>query len=193
MSKDNILIVGLGNPGEKYVHTRHNIGFDVIDSFEGLSFREKFSGLFAQTEIQDKKVFFLKPQTFMNNSGKSVFEVSQFFKEDLQIIVIHDDMNLPYGKIKIKAGGGHGGHNGIRSILDHLKFDNFIRIRVGIGRPASKDDVLDYVLSKFVEIDAEAVISSTKEIIEYYMKHGLEKTTNIVNSTADARLISLKK
>jgi len=147
-----ILYVGLGNPGPTYEKNRHNIGFRIIDA---LMHR---TGASAQTLktfncnlYKNKKRLFLKPLTYMNNSGKSVMEIASFYKIPIQnIIVIHDDIDLPFGSIRFKIGGGSGGHNGLKSI-DSILGNGYIRIRVGVGRPECKDEVVRYVLSNFTK------------------------------------------
>ncbi len=148
------LIVGLGNPGKEYENTRHNVGFMTIDALANEygfgSFKEKFDGLIAEGKIGGEKVYLLKPLTFMNLSGNSVVKAANFYKilPD-NIVVIHDDMDLPIGKIKAKAGGGSGGHNGIKSI-DATITPQYNRIRIGIGRTiGTAQDTADFVLSKF--------------------------------------------
>ncbi len=153
------LIVGLGNPGKEYENTRHNVGFMSIDAlaekYRFGAFKDKFDGLLAQGKISKEKVYLLKPHTFMNLSGNSVVKAATFYKILPQnIIVIHDDMDLPLGKIKTKIGGGAGGHNGLKSI-DAAITPNYNRIRIGIGRPSS--EAVDFVLSRFSRSD-EAIL-----------------------------------
>jgi PTH1 family peptidyl-tRNA hydrolase len=156
------LIVGLGNPGEKYNKTRHNIGFEVIDILaEDLKisgFRDKFQGLIGETVVNDEKVFLLKPETFMNLSGNSINEVIKFYKIDPQedLIVIYDDMDLDKGQLKIKLKGSPGGHNGIKSIISHIGED-FIRIKCGIGKSKSREETVNYVLGRFSKDELELV------------------------------------
>ncbi len=154
------LVVGLGNPGSKYDHTRHNIGFDVVSSIQkelGITNeREKFQGLVSEANVDGEKVIFLKPQTFMNLSGNSVIEVVKFYKIDHKkdMIVIYDDMDLPVGKLRIKERGSSGGHNGIKSIISHLG-DEFLRIKCGIGK--GKGDTVNFVLGHFDKEEQENV------------------------------------
>ena len=165
------LIVGLGNPGKKYEHTRHNMGFDVVDLFSELSQididKESFKGLVGRGKVFDEDVFLLKPQTFMNLSGESVREIVSYFKIPLEdIIVVYDDMALAPGKIRLRPGGSSGGHKGIQNIIDNLGSQEIKRIRVGIGEPTY--DTIDYVLSKptkeeRVFID-EAIVNSANAI-----------------------------
>ena len=152
-----ILLVGLGNPGSEYALTRHNVGFMAVDnfvhrySFNG--FKSKFKGLIADGTVKNEKVMILKPQTYMNLSGESVRAVCDFYKIPVQnVIVFHDDMDLPVGKLKVKIGGGSGGHNGIKSIDSHLG-NNYMRVRIGISKPVLKEQVVDWVLSKFSSTD----------------------------------------
>jgi len=142
------LIVGLGNPGTQYVFTRHNIGFMVIDRMNKLyKWDKKYSGLLAETHDGD---LFFKPHTMMNTSGDAIVTLmGARAVEASELVVIHDDMDLPLGEVRIKMTGGHGGHNGIRSIIDRLGNPNFMRIKCGIGRPAEGVDVLNHVLGGF--------------------------------------------
>ena len=159
---DMFLIVGLGNPGAEYAKTRHNVGFMVADAlaekYGFSSFRDKFDGLIAEGKIGGEKVYLLKPQTYMNLSGNSVVKAANFYKILPQnIVVIHDDMDLPAGKLKAKIGGGAGGHNGLKSI-DAAITPNYNRIRVGVGHPQGGGEaVVNYVLGGFSKAEAEAV------------------------------------
>lgn len=154
------LVVGLGNPGDKYAKTRHNIGFEVINRLQkGLDIigeKEKFQGLLSEKNIDGEKILFLKPQTFMNLSGNSIAAVVNFYKIDSKkdMIVIYDDMDLPVGKLRVKEKGSSGGHNGIKSIISHLG-DDFLRIKCGIGK--SKEETVDYVLGQFDKSEQEIV------------------------------------
>ncbi len=148
------IIVGLGNPGAKYVLTRHNVGFLIVDklaaAFQIKWTKEKFSSVLGEGFINDEKVILVKPMTFMNLTGKSVAQLAGFFKaSEKDLIVIHDDLDLPLGKVRLRLNGGSGGHNGIKSILACVGHENFARIKVGIGRPDSPDFVTDWVLSPF--------------------------------------------
>ncbi|MBR3501752.1 MAG: aminoacyl-tRNA hydrolase [Alphaproteobacteria bacterium] len=157
------LVVGLGNPGAEYVATRHNVGFMAADEihhrYNFSPFKSKFSGLIAEGNIAGEKVYLLKPQTFMNLSGNSVVQAANFYKILPQnIIVIHDDMDLPTNKIKAKLGGGSGGHNGIKSI-DACITPNYNRVRIGVGHPTDKsgENVINHVLSGFSKADKENI------------------------------------
>lgn len=154
------LVVGLGNPGDKYAKTRHNVGFEVINNLQKelniTMEREKFQGLLSEKTIDGEKVLFLKPLTFMNLSGNSIVAVVNFYKIDPKkdMIVIYDDMDLPVGKLRVKEKGSSGGHNGIKSIISHLG-DEFLRIKCGIGKP--KDNTIDFVLGQFSKSEQEEV------------------------------------
>jgi PTH1 family peptidyl-tRNA hydrolase len=153
------LIVGLGNPGAQYAGNRHNIGFmaaDAIHRANGFSpFRQKFQGLVSEGTLGGEKVLLLKPQTFMNRSGDAVKAACQFYKiEPEAVTVIYDELDLAPGKVRIKRGGGNGGHNGLRSIDPQIGID-YRRIRLGIGHPGHKDRVTPHVLGDFAKADAE--------------------------------------
>lgn len=148
-----LLIVGLGNPEPKYAGNRHNIGFMVLDQLAhdaGISMtRTKFKGVYGTGNIGGTPVVLLKPQTYMNLSGRSVVPAQRFFDvNDEDVLVIHDELDLPYGRLRLKIGGGHAGHNGLRSITSEMGQNTFARLRVGIGRPVH-GDVSNYVLSDF--------------------------------------------
>jgi len=153
------LFVGLGNPGDKYARHRHNIGFMAVDRIaerHGFSpWRRRFQGETAEGTIGGERVLLLKPMTYMNESGRAVGEAARFFKIDLQDVVgFHDELDLAPGRVKVKVGGGNAGHNGLRSISAHLGND-FVRVRIGIGHPGSKDAVIPYVLHDFAKADQE--------------------------------------
>ena len=157
-----VLLVGLGNPGQQYSLNRHNIGFMAIDAiaqqYDFPSFRKKYDSEFSEKTVAGVKVILLKPQTFMNLSGKSVSQVMQFYKlKPNQVYVIHDDLDLEPGKIRIKTGGGNGGHNGLKSI-DGMIGAAYHRLRLGIGRPLLRGQVSSYVLSNFETADEEWLV-----------------------------------
>lgn len=148
------LLVGLGNPGDKYEYNRHNIGFLAVDAIADTygfpAYKNKFQGLMAEGRIEGEKVILLKPQTYMNNSGQSVGEAAKFYKIPLDhIAVFHDELDLAAGKIRTKKGGGNAGHNGLRSMDSHLNSNDYWRIRLGIGHPGDKAMVHNHVLSNF--------------------------------------------
>lgn len=163
------LIVGLGNPGKKYEHTRHNMGFDVLDLFAELAMididKEAFKGLLGRGKVFNQDVLLLKPQTFMNLSGESVRLVADYFKIDLDdIIIIFDDMALPPGKMRLRKSGSSGGHKGMQNIIEHFSSENIKRIRIGIGEPTY--DTIDYVLSKPSKDEKPEIEECIKEAVE---------------------------
>ena len=147
------VIVGLGNPGPQYAETRHNIGFLLVDlmaEVHKLQFRPKFQGLWAEGKVEGERILLLKPQTFMNLSGRSVSELVRFYKVlGGDLLVVHDDMDLSLGKIRLREQGSAGGHNGIRSILAELGSEKFWRLKLGVGRPPKEWDPARFVLSPF--------------------------------------------
>ena len=181
------LVVGLGNPGEQYAASRHNVGFMAADEihrrYNFSAYRAKFDGLIAEGQIAGHKVYLLKPQTFMNLSGNSVVKAAHFYKIlPENIVVIHDDMDLPTDKIKAKLGGGSGGHNGLKSI-DSCITPNYNRIRLGIGHPQSKNEesVINHVLSNFSKQDKENVehnIDIVAELIPTLFEKGMAEFCN---------------
>lgn len=176
------VIIGLGNPGKKYEKTRHNIGFIVVDSLRekyGLADeREKFQALVSETNIDGEKVIFLKPQTFMNLSGNSVIDIINFYKLDSKkdIVVVYDDMDLPFGDIRVKEKGSSGGHNGIKSIISHIG-EEFIRVKCGIG--SKKDDAVEHVLGEFSQSeqkDLDEILTKIKKcLIDIVTVQNLDK------------------
>ncbi|MCX6824040.1 MAG: aminoacyl-tRNA hydrolase [candidate division SR1 bacterium] len=182
------LIVGLGNPGIEYAKTRHNIGFMIVDDFvdreklgiraydnkrKGEMFEANIDGL-SKGQI-NQKIFFLKPMEFMNRSGGAVGALVNFYKIDSKdILVIHDDIDLPMSKIQLKLGGSSGGHNGLKDIIAVLDTPNFRRLRVGIGRPADQNDVADYVLHPFTQEEKNLIDDKSNEI-QKYIHEFLEK------------------
>ena len=165
-----LLFVGLGNPTPNSQNNRHNIGFQIIDAINikfGLSKQKpKFKGLLTTGNINDKKIYAIKPLTFMNNSGICIRELIEYFKIDAtDVIVFHDDLDLDFGKIKAKFGGSDAGHNGIASI-DKFIGKEYSRVRIGIGKPDSKIPVSDYVLNDFNEDEEEKLIQIKKNILE---------------------------
>jgi PTH1 family peptidyl-tRNA hydrolase len=153
------LFVGLGNPGAKYARNRHNIGFMAVDRIAGdhgfAPWRSKFQGQLTEGWLGPQKVVLLKPQTFMNLSGQSVGEAMRFYKLDsTDVVVFHDELDLAPGKVRLKSGGGHAGHNGLRSIHQHIG-PHYDRVRLGIGHPGDKTRVSGYVLSDFAKADAD--------------------------------------
>lgn len=154
------LLVGLGNPGDKYKGNRHNVGFMAIDSIAdeyGIGpFKAKYQGQLAEGRIGDHKVALLKPETFMNESGRSVGAAAKFYKiPPERIVAFHDELDLAPAKIRVKTGGGNAGHNGLRSLDAHLGTPDYVRVRLGIGHPGDKDRVHGYVLSDFAKVERE--------------------------------------
>ncbi|KGJ04141.1 peptidyl-tRNA hydrolase [Paracoccus halophilus] len=165
-----ILIVGLGNPGMKYAQNRHNIGFMAADRIAGDHgfgpWRSRFQGEFAEGRLADRRVALLKPATFMNLSGQSVGEAMRYLKlEPADVIVLHDELDLASGKVRLKTGGGHAGHNGLRSIHQHIG-EAYRRLRIGIGHPGHKDRVAAYVLSDFAKAEQEGLEDLLRGISE---------------------------
>lgn len=182
------LIAGLGNPGDEYKNTRHNVGFDVIDllskKYNIQINRSKYKGIYGEGSIGNEKVILLKPQTFMNLSGESIVEWLNFYKLPLEkFIVVYDDISLEVGRIRIRGEGSAGGHNGIKSIIKCLPSQEFKRVRVGVGAP--KGELVSHVLGKFskderekVEKAFEAAVNSLEAIMEY----GVEEAMNRYNA-----------
>ncbi len=188
-----ILFVGLGNPGSQYEETRHNIGFRVIDKLvDDASARDISKTSFHGKLYRSANTFFLKPTTFMNLSGKSLITVKQFFKiEEEDIIVIHDDIDLPFGAVRFKKGGGHGGHNGLRSI-DSFIGKEYLRVRIGVGKPEHKSQVADYVLHDFSaeeEVHLEKLVTHVSKACISLTRDEL----NVVRSTYSLKSIEMLK
>jgi PTH1 family peptidyl-tRNA hydrolase len=179
---DKYLIVGLGNPGRKYADTRHNIGFSVIDALAERHHLGVFTGerkaLTTDGTINGKRVLLAKPQTYMNLSGEAVRALVDYYNIDLErVIVVHDDLDLPLGTLRLRQSGGHGGQNGIRNIIKHLGTKDFSRLRVGIGRPPGRMSAKDYVLQKFSgddEILAAQVVDAALDALETWLARGIQ-------------------
>ena len=168
----DFLIVGLGNPGTAYDQTRHNIGFEVVDSlriaYEGGSYTKKFDGQFSAILVNGKKIGLLKPETYMNLSGHSVQKAAHFYKIlPEKVIAVHDDLDLEFSKLKYKLGGGNGGHNGLKSI-DNCLGPLYNRLRFGIGRPEHKGEVSTFVLSKFSRDEQDIVDKVIKLMVKNF-------------------------
>ncbi|STO53702.1 peptidyl-tRNA hydrolase [Canicola haemoglobinophilus] len=186
------LIVGLGNPGDKYADTRHNAGEWLIERLArrfnlNLSAEAKFSGKTARAVINGQEIRFLIPTTFMNLSGKAVGALANFYRiQPDQILVIHDELDLPPGVAKIKQGGGHGGHNGLKDIIAQLANNkNFYRLRIGIGHPGDKNLVASYVLNKPSPTDWQLIdrtLDEATDSVEILIKEGITKATNRLNA-----------
>ncbi len=179
------LVAGLGNPGTKYAGNRHNVGFMVVDAladrWSAPALRDKFKGEFAKADFGGRDVVLLKPMTYMNLSGESVQPAMKFFKVALGgVVVVHDELDLPFGEVRIKVGGGAAGHNGLKSIIQHGGGNGFVRVRVGIGRPRS-GAVEGYVLSDFAAIErAELpdVLDRAALAVEGILRDGPQKAMN---------------
>jgi peptidyl-tRNA hydrolase, PTH1 family len=179
----DLLVAGLGNPGRGYERTRHNLGWLVVDELarrHGGSFRSKFSGRLAELRVDGARVALLKPETYMNESGRSISAAASFFKvEPEALLVVHDDVDLEPGRLQARSGGGLAGHNGLRSIASALGTNDFLRLRIGVGRPGRGDrrSVSDYVLSNFEpDEDVDALVQRTADAVESLQREGLEAT-----------------
>ncbi|MET0386440.1 MAG: aminoacyl-tRNA hydrolase [Polyangiales bacterium] len=188
------LVVGLGNPGTKYQNHRHNVGFMVIDRIAERAarepFRDKFSGLFARGAFGDSECGLLKPQTFMNLSGQSAQKALAFFKvERAQLIVVHDELDLPFGTVRLKLGGGAAGHNGIKSITQCCGGPEYVRVRVGIGRPRSGSGE-HFVLSDFSRdecVELPSVLDSASLAAGDVVQRGIQAAMNLHNQAKPAK------
>ena len=181
-----LLFSGLGNPGQKFKYNRHNIGFILIDEISNkCEFKKKFKGLFGENQIGQIKSYFLKPMTFMNLSGESLLEIKQFFKlKNENIFIIHDDLDLEIGKVKVKNGGSNAGHNGLESISSKIGND-YNRLRIGIGHPGQKDLVDKYVLSNFKSDEYDLIlktITSVKDNINVLIDKKFDEFSSKVNN-----------
>ena len=184
------IIIGLGNPEPEYANTRHNMGFDVINKLADKNNIEltktKFNAIYGTGIIKNKKVILIKPQTYMNNSGESVIEFVNFYKEDLQnVIVVYDDIDTDIGQIRIRAKGGPGSHNGMKSMVKELNSEEFPRIRVGIGKPISEFDRINYVIGsipteEYIKLQEGENLGA--QAIEYWLEHGIDNTMNKYNT-----------
>ena len=188
----DLLVVGLGNPGREYAGNRHNVGFMVVEELarrHGGSWRGKFNGKVAEVRIDEHRVALLEPETYMNESGRSVKAAVTFFKlEPDAVLVIHDDSDLEHGRLQVRLGGGLAGHNGLRSVTQHLGTQDFMRLRVGVGRPGRGDrrPLADYVLSDFdAEEDAADLVARGADAVETLDADGLEAAQRRVNSRTD--------
>lgn len=184
----DLLVVGLGNPGREHARDRHNVGWLVADELvrrHGGSYRQKFSGQLAEVRVDDRKLAVLKPETYMNDSGRSLAAAARFFKVAPEAIaVVHDDVDLEPGRLQARLDGGLAGHNGLRSIKQALGTAEFLRLRVGVGRPGRGDrrPVADYVLSPFApEDDGEALVARAADAVETLSRDGLDEAQRRFN------------
>jgi PTH1 family peptidyl-tRNA hydrolase len=182
------LVAGLGNPGPRYQRDRHNVGWMVVDELarrRDASFKSKFSGRVGETRIDDRRLALLKPETYMNESGRSISAAARYYKvapED--VLVVHDDVDLELGRLQARAGGGLGGHNGLRSIAQALGTSDFLRLRIGVGRPGRGDhrDVAAYVLAPFeLHEDRDGIVSHAADAVEALVVDGIEETQRRFN------------
>jgi PTH1 family peptidyl-tRNA hydrolase len=189
-----LLVVGLGNPGERYARTRHNVGFEAVERLVerrgGAPWREKFSGRLAQVERAGDKLLVLEPQTFMNESGQSVGPALAFHRlAPSDLLVVHDELDLPFGELRLKQGGGDAGHRGLRSVTAHVGSGDYARLRIGIGRPPPEfeGDIVDFVLQGFPLADRaelSKVLDRAAEAIELVAEKGLPSAMNQINRRA---------
>ena len=183
------LVVGLGNPGSKYENTRHNVGFIALDYIANqldVNFnKSKFDALFSEAVIDGKRVLLIKPQTFMNLSGESVIQFMSFYKIPSEnVIILFDDISLAPGNLRVKRSGSHGGHNGMRNIIQLAKTDNFPRIKIGIGAKPTDWDLADWVTSKFSDEDLKLINKAAKNsyaALKLMLNGEIEKAMNLAN------------
>ena len=183
-----LLVAGLGNPGREYARTRHNVGHMVADELarrQSGSFRSKFSGELSEVRLDGSRVALLKPLTYMNESGRSVGAAVGFFKLPAeQLLVVHDEVDLDLGRLQARLGGGLAGHNGLRSVAQHVGTPEFARLRIGVGRPERGDPrpVADWVLSPFTdEVDVEALVARAADAVEAVVRDGLDEAQQRFN------------
>ena len=184
----DLLVVGLGNPGREYATTRHNVGFMVADELarrHGGSWRSKFSGEVADVRLDGARIALLKPQTFMNESGRSVAAAAKFYKVDPEdLLAVHDEVDLDLGRMQARWGGGLAGHNGLRSVASALRTPEFLRLRIGVGRPDRGDPrpVSDWVLSPFeADVDVGGLVARAADAVETVVRDGLEEAQQRFN------------
>ncbi len=204
MQKSTLLIVGLGNPGREYTFTRHNIGFRILENWltnldldnpdypNKLDFNKKHQANIAKMKFENKNIILAEPQTFMNRSGYSVKSLADYYTIPPEnILIIHDDLSFPLGKFKLSTQAGPAGHNGVKSIINHLGTKNFHRLRIGIASlkdncPVNHQSGHNFVLGKFDENEEEIItdiLTNTATLLSYYLKHGFEKTANKFNGS----------
>ena len=184
----DLLVVGLGNPGREYATTRHNVGFMVADELarrHGGSWRSKFSGEVADVRLDGARLALLKPQTFMNDSGRSAAAAAKFYKvEPENLLAVHDEVDLDLGRMQARLGGGLAGHNGLRSMASALKTPEFLRLRIGVGRPERGDrrPVSDWVLSPFdPSVDVGSLVGRAADAVETLVRDGLDEAQQRFN------------
>jgi peptidyl-tRNA hydrolase, PTH1 family len=183
------LVVGLGNPGKKYDGTRHNVGFAVIDMLAAApgvgNFQERYDADLAEWHDDGEKILLMKPLTFMNLSGRAVRQVADFYQLELpDLLVVCDDMALPLGKLRFRARGTHGGHNGLRDIQQHLGTNEYARLRIGVDVPEGERDAVDHVLGKFKPSERPVITDALQLAVQgtaMWVKHGIQKCMNEYN------------
>jgi PTH1 family peptidyl-tRNA hydrolase len=181
------VVVGLGNPGSRYEGTRHNVGFDVIDDLARAPgtgrFQDKFQAEVAELRLNDEKVLLVKPQTFMNLSGRAVRQIADFYQVPAEdVLIVCDDINLPLGKLRFRARGTHGGHNGLRDIQNHLGTTEYPRLRIGVGAP--DDEAVEHVLGRFRPSEApviEEALEKALQGVELWVREGIQECMNRYN------------
>lgn len=184
------VVAGLGNPGGDYSETRHNIGFKVVENLAGKHNiklnKLKFKSVYGEGNIGGQKVILLKPQTFMNNSGIAVAEIARFYKIPVEnVIIVVDDIDIEFASVRIKAKGSAGSHNGLKSVIYHLKDDNFSRVKIGIGKKHPNEDLANFVLSRFPKDDLPYIkeaVDNASDSIETFLKSGIDSAMNKYNS-----------
>lgn len=186
-------VVGLGNPGPKYAGTRHNVGYDIVDYLAAAPhcgpFRSKFQSLIAEMSEAGEPVLLVKPETYMNLSGRAVRQLLDFYKLDpTQVLIICDDFHLPLGKLRVRSQGSHGGHNGLRNIQECLGTDAYPRLRVGVGQP-EPGEAIDFVLSRFKPAEKSAIaeaIARAADCVLLWIRQGIQDCMNRANGPAEA-------
>ncbi len=189
---ENWLVVGLGNPGENYRFTRHNVGFRVVEALvlqHNVKLREKDEAIWGSFSLEGREVFLFFPQTFMNESGRAAGPFARYRQIPLErVLVISDDLDLPVGKTRFKVSGGSGGHHGLDSIISHLGSNNFPRLRIGVGKPPSSGEGPDHVLSSFLPDDKQKIeqaIEKAKNGVETFILKGAETAMRDINGDGD--------
>jgi PTH1 family peptidyl-tRNA hydrolase len=184
----DLLVAGLGNPGSGHARDRHNVGWMVVDELarrHDASFKSKFSGRLADLRLGEQRVALLKPETYMNDSGRSISAAVRFYKAPLDsVLIVHDDVDLEFGRLQARTGGGLAGHNGLRSIAQALGDPGFLRLRIGVGRPGRGDprDVADFVLAPFdTHEDGEALVARAADAAETVVSEGVEEAQRRFN------------
>ena len=189
---DRHLVVGLGNPGDKYARTRHNVGVMVIEKLlerSSASFKSHKSGcLIAETQVAGERVVLARPTTYMNDSGRPVRELTRWYKTPSEhLIVVHDELDLPFSEVRVKSDGGTAGHNGLGSIVSHLGTKGFTRVRVGIGRPPGRKEAVGHVLNEFSSSERKElpeILERAADVVEEVLSAGVERAMNVYNTKA---------